>query len=65
MIIKKQICRVCNQIAMTFASFYNSIIASQFYNGGKMIKCKSFAAEKYLISGNHSGGNRSNLCALL
>ena len=41
--------KVCSQRAMknsTFASFGNSIIKSQFFNGGKMIKWKVGAVEK-------------------
>ena len=42
--------KICSQRAMknfTFASFSNSIIALQFLNGGKMIKWKNIAVEKY------------------
>ena len=42
--------KVYSQIAMKnsiFASFGNSIIASQFLNGWKMVKWKSVVVEKY------------------
>ena len=42
--------KVCSQVAMKnsiFASFCNSIIALQFLSGGKMIKWKNIAVEKY------------------
>ena len=47
-----------------FASFGNSIIASRFLNGGKMIKWKNAAVEKYPGWRSLRWRSFSSLCSL-
>ena len=59
--------KVCSQVEMKnsiFASFGNSIIALQFLNGGKMIKWKNVAVEKYPGWRSLRWRSFSSLCSL-